>query len=145
MPVSEATLALRDKLRLEPHDDALRERVARALHEEGELAEALRELAPLVNLTAHDDDVLPCLCREHLGAAPLAASVEGVGFRRSFTIGGGRVLHYWIPDELAGDEGELSRSVRVGLLRRLGLSGRERRDPRTMLPIVKRRRKPKAW
>jgi hypothetical protein len=145
MPVSDATSALRDKLAVAPLDEALRERVAHALQAEGEPDEALRTLAPLVNLTAHDDEPLPCLCREHLAGAPLTASAGGVIFRRSFAVGGGRVLHYWIPDELAPEELELARSVRVGLLRRLGLTGREKRDPRTGIPIVKRKRRPKVW
>ncbi|MGH2897031.1 MAG: hypothetical protein ACRDMZ_00030 [Solirubrobacteraceae bacterium] len=74
------------ELAARPTDHELRRRAAEALDDEGRHDEVAGVLAPLVNLTGHDDDVeLPCL----FSAAQLAertASARDMHFVRAFAI-----------------------------------------------------------
>lgn len=115
--------ALQVKLQATPHDAALRGRVAelidRTTRGGADRSAVDAVLAPLVNLTGHDDGVgLPCLCRDCLAAAGATAEHDGVTYHRSFVITGSRVLHFWM---LAGQRRDHVRaSVANALVRRLG-------------------------
>ncbi len=77
-------------------------------------------VAPAVNLTKHDDkSPLPCLCKECIVSSSERAEAQGMPFVRSSTEALGRVLHYWMPEELANDKDLISRSVRSALSKRL--------------------------
>jgi len=104
--------ALLDQLQASPGDAELRRKAAEALDAAGRRDEALPVLAPLVNLTGHDDDVgLPCLCKRCLPAAGGTAEAAGMTFTRSFAVAGTRVLHFWQLAELDGDRGGVRASV----------------------------------
>lgn len=104
--------ALLDELQARPGDAELRRRAAEALDAAGRRAEALPVLAPLVNLTGHDDDVgLPCLCKRCLPVAGWTAEAAGMAFTRSFAVAGTRVLHYWQLTELEAERAAVRSSV----------------------------------
>ena len=70
------------KLQANPGDLETRRRAADALDAAGKLSEAVAVLAPLINVTGHDEDVgLPCLCKRCVAQAPDTAEAEGM--RRS--------------------------------------------------------------
>jgi hypothetical protein len=103
-----------------PDDDALRARAAEALDTAGRRTEAVALLAPLVNITGHDDDAgLPCLCKLCLPRAAEVAEAVGITFKRSFAVTGNRVLHFWTPEEL--DRVPVRKSVAEALAARLQL------------------------
>ena len=115
--------ALLVKLKAAPKNVALRGEVAEALESKtkggADRAEVDAILAPLVNLTGHDDaGGLPCLCRDCLARAGATAEVEGLTFHRSFVMAGSRVLHFW----LLADQGraQVRASVASALHQRLG-------------------------
>ena len=106
-----------------PNDIALRTCAAEALDAAGRRVEAVALLAPLVNLSGHDDDAgLPCLCRLCLPRATETAAAAGMTFKRSFAIANNRVLHFWAPAEL--DRVPVRRSVAEALALRLRRGGR---------------------
>jgi hypothetical protein len=108
------------RLQSQPDDVELRRAAAEALDADGQHDDAASVLAPLVNLTGHDDDAqLPCLCKRCLPAAGRAAEASGMTFQRSFAIVGNRVLHFWMLDELAGDRENVRSSVAEALRARL--------------------------
>lgn len=110
--------ALLGQLSSAPDDAALRSRTAEALDAAGRRAEVLVVLAPLVNVTGHDDDAgLPCLCKRCLERAGETAEAAGLHFKRSFAITGTRVLHFWAPAELG--RVPVRRSVTEALAKRL--------------------------
>ena len=114
------------ELAARPSDHELRRRAAEALDDEGRHGEALGVLAPLVNLTGHDDDVeLPCLCKRCLPLAERTASARDMQFVRAFAIVGTRVLHFWMLAEQAGVRARVRASVTAAL--RTRLAARERR------------------
>jgi hypothetical protein len=109
---SEDLIALLVRLVGDPADLEARRRAAVALDRRGASEQAQALLAPLVNLTEHDESArLPCLCKACLPAAGREASAEGMSFRRAFVIHAGRVLHFWLPEELTADRDEIDRSV----------------------------------
>ncbi|WNG46007.1 hypothetical protein F0U60_19235 [Archangium minus] len=74
----------------------------------------------LINLTAHDTrGPLPCLCRRCLPTSGEHAEAQGMTFTRARVETEGRVLHYWLPDELLPDTQQVAKSVRGALLARL--------------------------
>ncbi len=96
--------ALLGKLNQSPDDVALRGQTAAALESAGRHPEVLTVLAPLVNVTGHDDDTgLPCLCKRCLPLAADSADAAGMQFRRTFAIARDRVLHYWTLRDLPRD------------------------------------------
>jgi hypothetical protein len=108
--------ALLDQLEASPGDAELRRRAAEALDAAGRRDEALPVLAPLVNLTGHDDDVgLPCLCKRCLPAASWSAEAAGMAFTRSFAVSGTRVLHFWQLTELEGERASVRASVETAM------------------------------
>lgn len=110
--------ALLQKLERSPNDFELRGRAADALDAAGRRDEALTTLAPLVNVTGHDDDAgLPCLCKNCLARAPETAEAADMTFRRSFAVARDRVLHFWTPRDL--DRPGVRRSVAEALHQRL--------------------------
>jgi hypothetical protein len=97
----ETSTELRRKLKAAPEDETLRARLARALEAEGSPREAVKVLTErFVNLTAHDEPTLPCLCRHCLDPDKLTAELQGMTFRREFAVTNGRVLFFWVPDKL---------------------------------------------
>lgn len=105
-----------------PNDVALRSRAAEALDAAGRRAEAVALLAPLVNVSGHDDDTgLPCLCKLCLPRAGETAEAAGMTFKRSFAIANNRVLHFWTPSEL--DRAPVRKSVAEALAIRLRRRG----------------------
>ena len=101
-----------------PDDAALRTRTAEALDVAGRRVEALEVLAPLVNVTGHDDNAgLPCLCKLCLARAGETAEAAGIHFKRSFAVSNTRVLHFWAPAELG--RVPVRRSVAEALTKRL--------------------------
>ncbi len=110
--------ALLGQLDQTPADTALRARAADALDAAGRRDEALAVLAPLINVTGHDDDTgLPCLCKQCLPRAGIEAEAAGMKFRRSFAVARERVLHFWTVAEL--DRSGVRRSVAEALTKRL--------------------------
>jgi hypothetical protein len=82
-------------------------------------SEATEAPAPtgLINLTAHEpNSPLPCLCKRCLPKAPEHASTGGMEFTRSQVEAEGRVLYYWLPNELLSEAPRVSQSV-LGALR----------------------------
>ena len=78
----------------------------------------------LTHLTAHDPrGPLPCLCRRCLPTSPERASAEGMAFTRARTEARGRVLHYWMPDELLPMSRDVDNSVQGALEARLRSGG----------------------
>ncbi len=74
----------------------------------------------LVNLTAHDaSGPLPCLCRRCLPGSGERAEAGGMSFTRAQVETEGRVLHYWLPDELRPDTRQVEEAVRGALTSRL--------------------------
>lgn len=104
-----------------PEDADLRERAAHALAAEGQPAQAVEVLGALVNLTAHDKkkNPLPCLCKKCLEPAAATATAKGMAFQREFAVHEGRVLFFWMPQEIAADQEAVRRAVQVKLRGRL--------------------------
>lgn len=127
--------------------DADIERVARRFLETGDLAAAFETLSSMrINVTAHGEGALPCLCRR-CAVGEVRASLDGVGFVRDFVVHRGRVLHFWVPEELisgARSLERLRRSVRdsfeQGLTQRLSertaRRRAKRRAHRTAAPVA---------
>jgi HEAT repeat protein len=112
--------ALLGQLATTPDDHELRRRAAEALDAAGQRDEVAGVLAPLVNLTGHDDDAqLPCLCKTCLPRADVKAEAAGMAFQRSFAVVGDRVLHFWMLAELSGDRASVRASVASALRVRL--------------------------
>ncbi|HWO17511.1 MAG TPA: hypothetical protein VNO30_02005 [Kofleriaceae bacterium] len=125
---SDEIRALLDQIEASPGDAELRRRAAEALDAAGRRDEALPVLAPLVNLTGHDDDVgLPCLCKRCLPAASWTAEAAGMAFTRSFAVSGTRVLHFWQLTELEGQRAAVRASV-AEQLRARAAAMKERRQ-----------------
>ena len=117
-----------DELVVHPDNTALRARAAEALDASGERDRAIELLAPLVNVTGHDDDQdLPCLCKGCLPRAGTTAAASGMDFVRSFAVAGTRVLHFWQLVELEGDRVNVRSSVATALAERLAL-GKQRKQ-----------------
>lgn len=73
------------------------------------------------NLTAHaEHPKLPCLCARCLPESPERAETGGLTFLRASVETEGKVLHYWMPEELSSDAGTIAQSVRSALNARLG-------------------------
>lgn len=111
--------ALLAELASQPNDLDVRRRVAEALDDAGHRAEALDAVAPLINLTGHDDVELPCLCKRCLPAAPPTAEAAGMAFVPSLAVVGTRVLHFWILAEQARKRADVRSSVAAALHKRL--------------------------
>lgn len=77
-------------------------------------------VAPAVNVTKHDAaGPLPCLCKVCFPQSAERAETGGMAFVRSSTEAVGRVLHFWMPEELKKVEGAVGRSVGRALASRL--------------------------
>jgi hypothetical protein len=85
------------QLQAHPDDLDLRRRTADLLYAQGSLDDAVAVLAPLVNVTGHDNDAgLPCLCKQCLARAGGDATAGELAFVRSFVVVDRRVLHFWM-------------------------------------------------
>ena len=116
--------SLVQELQTSPEDPALRERAARALVHEGRAGDAVALLQQgLIHLNGHDPGALPCLCRRCIVPVESAVVVGGMTFQRDFVIAAGeprgRVLFFWLPDELVPQIRRVRRSVGTGLRTRL--------------------------
>ncbi len=77
-------------------------------------------VAPAVNVTKHDaSGLLPCLCKGCLPASGERAETGGMAFVRSSTEALGRVLYFWMPEEMKKNADVVGRSVRSVLASRL--------------------------
>lgn len=84
-----------------PLDDRLRARAARALEAEGKVRDGYQLLIDtLTNLTAHEAGPLPCLCKRCIKPSENTCEAKGLSFYREFAIAQGRVLFFWVPDDL---------------------------------------------
>ncbi len=85
------------QLQSRPDDTELRREAAELLDAQGAFDDAVAVLAPLVNVTGHDNDGgLPCLCKACLPSAGKDATAGDLAFVRSFAVFGRRVLHFWM-------------------------------------------------
>lgn len=117
---SDDVAAMLAELAIRPSDHELRRRAAEALDDQGRDDEVAGVLAPLVNLTGHDDDVgLPCLCTRCLPGAGRAASAHDMQFVRAFAVVGTRVLHFWMLAEQQPERARVRASVASALRARL--------------------------
>jgi hypothetical protein len=106
------------ELQSRPDDTELRRQTAELLDAQGSLDDAVAVLAPLVNVTGHDNDAgLPCLCRACLPSAGKQAASGDLSFVRSFAVVDRRVLHFWMLAEQ--DRGAVRASVADSLRARL--------------------------
>lgn len=114
----EATLAA---LAAAPEDTSLRAHAARLCASAGRDAEAVELLeGSFIHLNAHDPGILPCLCRACLSPEQSRAKTGEDSFVRDFAVAAGRVLFYWLPDQLAGDRERVSRDVAARMTIRFG-------------------------
>ena len=112
--------ALLQRLADTPDDAALREQAARQLLAEKRPVEATAVLQDrLIHVNAHETGTLPCLCKRCMEPEMLTTSALESRFTRDFTVAEGRVLFFWLPDDLAGQARRVRRSVHVGLRHRL--------------------------
>jgi hypothetical protein len=103
-----------------PDDADSRRKAIDALDARGMRTEAASLLGGFINFTGHEDaPPLPCLCKACIATAPTTATVDGLAFTRAFVVSGTRVLHFWLPEELAGDRTEVKRAVGEHLRARL--------------------------
>ena len=106
------------QLQSRPDDADLRRETAELLDSQGKLDDAVMVLAPLVNVTGHDNDAgLPCLCKTCLPSAGKTATAGELAFVRSFAVAGRRVLHFWMLADQ--DRAAVRASVRDALAARL--------------------------
>lgn len=106
------------QLQSHPDDTDLRRKTAELLDAQGSLDDAVAVLAPLVNVTGHDNDGgLPCLCKACLAHAGTTAAAGELAFVRSFAVCDHRVLHFWMLADQ--DRGAVRTSVGDALRRRL--------------------------
>jgi hypothetical protein len=116
------------KLQSSPGDPELRRLTAEALDAAGQRDDVGPILAPLINLTGHDDDAgLPCLCKLCLPGAGSTAEAAGMKFQRSFAIAGNRVLHFWMLDDLEHERAQVRASVTAALHARLAAVKRKQK------------------
>jgi len=116
------------QLQSRPDDLELRRRAAEALDAQGQRDDAIAVLAPLINLTGHDDDAqLPCLCKACLPTAGATAEAGGFSFHRSFAVVGKRVLHFWQLAEQEPERENVRASVAGALRARLAAVKEARR------------------
>ncbi|WP_338864739.1 hypothetical protein [Myxococcus stipitatus] len=74
-----------------------------------------------VNFTAHQDaSALPCLCKQCLPQSGERAEAQGMRFVRAQMESAGRLLYYWLPEELQGDARAVNAAVRTAFVGRLG-------------------------
>ena len=117
-PTADELLA---ELESRPEDQALCERCARALVAAGRPAEAVAVLqAGFIHFNAHEPGSLPCLCRRCIVGDQVTTEAQEMTFRRDFVTASGRVLWYWMPEDLVPEKRRVRRSVEVGLRSRLG-------------------------
>ncbi len=110
-----------------PHDAETRRKAIDTLDARGLRSEAASLLGGFINFTGHEEaPPLPCLCKTCIDRAPQTGTVDGLAFSRAFAVSGTRVLHFWLPDELAGERGELKRAVTEQLRTRLTRKRRRR-------------------
>ena len=125
---AEDVQAMLAQLDARPDDLELRRRAAEALNAGGERDRAIEVLAPLINLTGHDDDAqLPCLCKRCLHTAGRTAEASGMQFVRSFAVSGKRVLHFWMLADQERDRTKVRASVASAMHDRLAAQAKARR------------------
>jgi hypothetical protein len=111
-------------------DPVEQERRARALEADGKWEELAGTLGELINLTAHEDGPLPCLCKRCLQPTLVSCEHGDGRYRRGFSIEQGRVLYFWMPEEIADRAISVARSVREAMKIRLRESARAQKQRR---------------
>jgi hypothetical protein len=92
-----------------------------------------RELDPLeprINLAAHEDAGLPCLCARCLPQAPETFDLDGIHLRRALAVEGIRMLHFWYPEQLEPNLDQMRRSISAAIKARRKEQLRKRRNRR---------------
>lgn len=84
----------------------------------------------VIHVNAHEpSSKAPCLCKKCLPSAPAEITVEGVALRRDATTASDRVLHYWFPASLAGEQEAMRRGIGQRLADKMRPLGPPRLDP----------------
>lgn len=110
-----------------PDDAETRRKAIDTLDARGLRYEAASLLGGFINFTGHEErPPLACLCKTCLPSAPATATADGLAFTRVFVVSGTRVLHFWLPDELATDRVEVKRAVAQQLQTRLARKRRRK-------------------
>jgi hypothetical protein len=126
--VTAATRALAADLAKTPDDEPLRERVVRKLFAEADAPDANALLAGWKHLNEHESGGLPCLCKKHIAAAPPRVTVSGLTLARDFVLKRGRLLHFWIPEDVLATGAEVHNSVRASLAIRVAALEKSRKQ-----------------
>lgn len=115
-------------LKKTPGDDELRERAARAQLSEGDVEGSFKTLLErLINVTAHaKGSPLPSLHRKAIKPTLARAESDGDAFVRDFVCAQGRVLFFWLPENLQAKGEEVRSAVRDRLDTKLGAYDRKR-------------------
>jgi hypothetical protein len=100
---------------------------AARLEREGLHEDLARLLGRLRNMTAHEEGPLPCLCKKCLDINVVSVEDGGAKYRRGYAIEDGRVLYYWMPEEVAGEALAIAKGVRANMKKRLKESAVRRR------------------
>jgi hypothetical protein len=100
---------------------------AARLEREGLYEDLARHLGKLRNLTAHEDGPLPCLCKRCLDPARVSVEDGGAKYRRGYSIAEGRVLYYWMPEEIAEEALAIAKGVRANMKKRIKDSSSRRK------------------
>lgn len=97
---------------------------ARSLEGAGRYREAAQLLiSRLRNVTGHEEDPMPCLCKRCILPDRAGAERAGQRFLREWAVSDGRVLFFWIPAELSGRRSEVQRAAQAALSGKLKQSG----------------------
>jgi hypothetical protein len=126
--VTAATRALAADLVKSPDDEPLRERLVRKLFAEGAERDANALLTGFKHLNEHEKGGLPCLCKKHVGAAPRRVTVAGLTLARDFVLKRGRILHFWVPEDVLASGAEVHNSVRASLAIRIAALEKARKQ-----------------
>lgn len=71
------------------------------------------------HLNAHEVGRLPCLCKRCLVIGEETTDVDGVTYHRSHAIANGRILLFWVPEDLLDQLSSIQRSVAADMRTRI--------------------------
>lgn len=74
-------------------------------------AKPARAPGPLNLAVHHESSPLPCLCRKCLPSAAETVAVDGAAYFRAHVIVQGRILWFWVPEELKARVPEVAQAV----------------------------------
>jgi hypothetical protein len=73
-------------------------------------------LEGLVRLNAHEPSAFPCLCPRCVDASASEIEAFGMKLHREHATAKGRVLFYWLPDELYAERDEVRRAIEARMM-----------------------------